>query len=83
MKSNRKKTARFSLKFSDRKLARPVLEGLRQDRELSVNILRGRVTREDACFQLEVAGSERRIGELLKLASKYLAVEQSIPVTAV
>lgn len=66
MNSNRHKTVLVRVQFSDRSEVQPTLAGFGRDPALSVNILRGRVTREDASFELEVTGRERCVEKFLR-----------------
>lgn len=69
MKSIQETTVQLSVKFSDRNLARPALEGLGRDHALTVNILRGRITQKDASFELEVTGTPRNVENLVRLSA--------------
>lgn len=71
MNSSQEMTVHMNVKFPDRSLARPLLENLGRDRALSVNILRGRITREEASFDLEVTGSKRRVDDLIRLSATW------------
>jgi hypothetical protein len=78
MKPAREKKVQLSVNFADRNLARPLLEDLGRDRALSVNILRGRITHEEASFQIEVTGSTHRVDDLLRVSSKWGALVRTL-----
>ena len=59
------------VKFSDGSLAKPALEELGRDPELSVNIFRGRITREEAAFELEISGPAPKIKEFFRLSDAW------------
>lgn len=61
MTSSEQTTVLLRVQFPDRNLAGPALEDLGRDRSLSVSILRGRITRDDASFELKVTGPMRKI----------------------
>jgi hypothetical protein len=61
----KKKTVQLRMKFPDQSSARSFLEDCRCDPSLSVNILRGRMTENEASFLLEVTGDMRRIDDLI------------------
>lgn len=79
MKSSDQKTMRLRVTFPNRSLARPVLEDLGRDRGLTVNIVRGRITKAEASFELEVTGPARRVDDLIRLGSKWGAAASPLP----
>ena len=78
MRPTHRDTVLMRVQFSDRRLANPALEELGRDPELSVNILRGRITPQDASFELEVTGAASKIKEFIRLSDTWgLAVGAS------
>lgn len=73
MKPKDRKTVRMQVKFTDQNLARSFLEECRRDRTLSVNILRGRITENEASFRLEITGDARRIDDLVLEGAQWSA----------
>lgn len=71
MKILAEKTVQIHVKFSDRSLAGLALEELRRDGAVLVNILRGRVTKEEASFDLEVSGTARRVEHFLRRSGSW------------
>ncbi len=71
MRSNPERTVHMNVTFSDRRLARPFLDGLGRGRALSMNILRGRITAAEASLELEVTGSARRIDHLVRQTATW------------
>lgn len=66
MTSTERKTVLMRVLFSEGNLAKPALEHLSRDRALSMNILRGRITQEDASFDLEVSVPPKKIENFLR-----------------
>ena len=79
MEPTREMTVQVNVRFSDRSLARPVLEDLGRNRALVVNIVRGRITQEEASFDLEVTGSRPRIDDLLRRNARWGASIRMVP----
>lgn len=71
MRSIQDTTVHMRVKFSDRNLARPVLEGLGRERALTVNVLRGRITEKDATFELEVTGNPRSVESFVRSGATW------------
>ena len=71
MRSSHRDTVLMRVQFSDGSLAKPALQELGRDAELSVNIVRGRVTHKDASFELEVTGPASKIKEFIRLNDKW------------
>ena len=69
MKSTPHTTVLMRLQFLDRSLAEPALAHLGQT--LSVDVLRGRITPEEASFELRVTGPERRIQEFIRQGDSW------------
>ena len=68
MGPNNRNPVLMRARFSDGSLAKRTLEEIGRDPELSVNIFRGRMTQEDASFELEVAGPAPKIKEVFRLS---------------
>lgn len=77
MPSSRRRKIRLRLRFSDRLEAGPALRELDHDPLLSVSILRGRITREDAWYDLAVTGTARGIRNLLRRGDAWGAAPGS------
>lgn len=66
MNPARQKTAPMQVRFSTRTSAQAALEDWGRGKALSVNILRGRITQEDASFDIAVTGPARRIQDFIR-----------------
>src|SRR5579864_3694639 len=66
MKPAQQETVILRLQFSDPRLAQPALEKLGRDRDLSVNIQRGRLTLVDASYELRITGSMKKIKNVIQ-----------------
>lgn len=66
MKLERQKTALMRVRFSAGPSARAALEDWRHDWSLSLSILRGRITQDDASFEIAVTGPTRGIQDFMR-----------------
>ena len=57
---------RLEVRLSDRKHAKPDLELFQRFCDVSVRILRGRVTQRDARYVLEIFGNRKKINKILQ-----------------
>ena len=74
MHSSQPKTVLVRVQFSDRSEVQPTLAGFDRDPALAVNILRGRITRKDASFDLELTGRERNIEKFLRRSGRLSVI---------
>ena len=71
MKDERRKVVHAEVYFSDRSLTKPVLQELSRDSSVSVNIIRGRMTKGFAWFELELSGSPSRVDAVIRQARQW------------
>lgn len=62
---------RLKVEFPDRSLTRPVLAELSQARDITVNILRGRVSSRNAWFELEIEGNPKKLDRVVRLVREW------------
>lgn len=78
MEQDRRDSLRIEVSFPDRALAKPILREISENRDLSVNILRGRMTENDAWFEVEIRGKPAKLQELLRLTEIWgVAVQRA------
>ena len=65
------KTVQLTVRFANRNLLKPLIEGLSRDPNLTVNILSGRITESDATFALEISGPAARVDEIVQLGKTW------------
>jgi hypothetical protein len=80
MNLSHRKTVRIRVLFSNGTSARPDLEDLAKDFVVSLNILRGRMTAEDASFEIEVSGPAQEIKEFIRMIEPWRAPVGTSPV---
>lgn len=71
MKSSQHKTVHMQVRFSNKNSVKPAFEELGRHRLVSVNILRGRISREGACFELAVTGPAQWVVEFIRLSDTW------------
>ena len=71
MRPNHRDTVLMRVQFPDEHLAKPALLELSRDPELSVNIVRGRITTQDASCELELRGPASKIKEFIRLSDTW------------
>ena len=59
------------MQFSDGMVGSSALAELRRDRELSVDVFRGRTGPQDASFELEVSGPTASIKEFIRRSNPW------------
>lgn len=80
MKPNGERTVLYNLRFTGRNSLRPVFEDLGRDYGFVLNILRGRVTQDEASLELEISGSPRRVDKFIRLSAEWGASVVAVPV---
>jgi len=70
------RVVRLKVRFEDRSVAASCLQGLRLIPGASVNVVRGRVTADQADYDLELHGEDRVLERIARLLSKAQAALQ-------
>lgn len=73
------KTVYFKVKFTDRNSVWPLLEDLGRDLGVALNVLRGRITEDEASLELEITGNPRRVDEFIRRSAEWGASVGATP----
>ncbi len=71
------KTRTLKVQIPSRTLASTLLESWSKHVGVSVHILRGRITPDDACFELEVSGVASAVADVLRWSQPWAAGRKS------
>ena len=69
MKANAEKTANLTVAIPNRALAMTLLDSWRAD--VSLNILRARVTAEKAAYELEIRGDAEKVSRIVRQSAPW------------
>ena len=71
------KTIKFKMTFPEKMIGDPILYRLSQDLGVAPNILRGRITENDAWLEVELIGVEENIGKAVEfLGEQGVSIEK-------
>jgi hypothetical protein len=76
MRTTEEMTVTLNLEIPNRSLASSVLERWARQTEVSLKILRGRVTSETACFSLEIRGTAREVSRIVRQSAPWDAARR-------
>jgi hypothetical protein len=71
MRPAEEKTATLKLEIPNRSLASTLIENWSERSGVSLNILRGRVTSDEACFHLEIRGRAGNVAKILRQSAPW------------